>query len=74
MVDVSHDDASLVGQQNRISVDIEDIREQIECCRDDFAWKELPMTAKIRVLLQERIAQLQAEKQTKKSDSSSLDK
>ena len=49
-----------VGQRDRISVDVSDIREQIEQCRDDMAWSELPLAAKIRVLVRERIAELAA--------------
>lgn len=51
-----------VGQRDRISVDVSDIREQIEQCRDDMAWSELPLAAKIRVLVRERIAELAASK------------
>ncbi|MEP1075180.1 hypothetical protein NDI52_07210 [Leptolyngbya sp. PL-A3] len=56
-------DELLVGQRDRISVDVSDIREQIEQCRDDMAWSELPLAAKIRVLVKERLAQMEAEKQ-----------
>ena len=51
-----------VGQRDRISVDVSDIKDQIEQCRDDMAWSELPLAAKIRVLVKERLAQLEAEK------------
>ena len=51
-----------MGQRDRISVDVSDIREQIDACRDDFAWAELPLAAKIRVLLQERLEQIAAER------------
>ena len=51
-----------VGQRDRISVDVSDLREQIEQCRDDVAWSELPLAAKIRVLVKERLAQLEAGK------------
>jgi hypothetical protein len=52
-----------VSQRDRISTDVSDIREQIEQCRDDVAWSELPLAAKIRVLIKERIAQIEAEDQ-----------
>jgi hypothetical protein len=51
-----------VGQRDRISIDISDLRDRIEACRDDFAWAELPLAAKVRVLLQERLEQVEAEK------------
>jgi hypothetical protein len=51
-----------VGQRDRISVDVSDIRDQIDACRDDFAWTELPLAAKIRVLLRERLEQIASEK------------
>ncbi|HHP7246039.1 MAG TPA: hypothetical protein ACFE0H_15265 [Elainellaceae cyanobacterium] len=57
-----------VGQRDRISIDVSDIREQIEQCRDDVAWSELPLAAKIRVLIRERIAQLDEERQHTPSD------
>lgn len=47
-----------VSQRDRISVDVSDIREQVEACRDDVAWTELPLAAKLRVLIKERLAQL----------------
>lgn len=57
------DEEQLVAQRDRISVDVSDIREQIEQCRDDVAWSELPLAAKIRVLVKERLAQLELENQ-----------
>lgn len=51
-----------VGQRDRISIDVNDLREQIEQCRDDAAWSELPLAAKIRVLVKERLAEIEAEK------------
>lgn len=47
-----------MSQRDRISVDVSDIREQVETCRDDVAWTELPLAAKLRVLIKERLAQL----------------
>ena len=44
-----------MAQKDRISVDISDMRDEIESCRDDAAWAELPMSSKIRVLIRERI-------------------
>jgi hypothetical protein len=49
---------SVVAQKDRISIDVSDIREEIETCRTDAAWKELPLSAKIRVLIKERLEQI----------------
>lgn len=51
-----------MSQRDRISVDVSDIRERVEACRDDVAWTELPLAAKLRVLIRERLEQLEAEK------------
>lgn len=52
-----------MAQRDRISIDVSDIRDQVESCRDDVAWSELPLAAKLRVLIKERLAQLQEEKE-----------
>ena len=52
------DDA--VAQKDRISIDVSDLRQEIENCRSDAAWTELPLSAKIRVLIKERLEQLQS--------------
>ncbi|NEO86730.1 MAG: hypothetical protein F6J87_21100 [Spirulina sp. SIO3F2] len=49
-------------RRDRISIDVSDIREQIEQCREDVAWSELPLSAKIRVLVRERLAQIEGQK------------
>lgn len=64
-------DDELVSQRDRISVDVSDIKEQVENCRDDVAWAELPLAAKLRVLIKERLAQLEAEKKQATEDSKS---
>ena len=51
---------SVVAQKDRISIDIADIKDEIEACRNDAAWKELPLSAKIRVLVKERLEQIKA--------------
>jgi len=51
------------SQRGRISIDVSDIRQEIEQCRDDIFWSELPLSAKIRVLIKERLAQLKTENQ-----------
>jgi hypothetical protein len=50
-----------VPQRDRISVEIGDIRDRIETCRGDVAWKELPMAAKLRVLIIERLEQIESQ-------------
>ncbi|WP_143467626.1 hypothetical protein [Leptolyngbya ohadii] len=50
-----------VAQKGRIPVDINDMREEIEECRDDAAWRELPLSSKIRVLIRERLDQIKEE-------------
>lgn len=52
-----------VAQKGRIPVDVTDLRDEIETCRDDAAWSELPLAAKIRVLIRERLDQMKKEKQ-----------
>ncbi len=51
---------SVVAQKDRISIDVGDLREEIETCRNDAAWAELPLSAKIRVLIKERLEQMKA--------------
>lgn len=51
-----------VAQKGRIPVDVTDLRDEIETCRDDAAWSELPLAAKIRVLIRERLDQMKKEK------------
>ncbi|MGG6298279.1 hypothetical protein ACQ4M4_28270 [Leptolyngbya sp. AN02str] len=51
---------AVVGQKDRISIDVSDLRQEIETCRSDVAWTELPLSAKIRVLIKERLEQLQS--------------
>lgn len=52
---------SVVAQKDRISIDVSDLREDIESCRNDAAWTELPLSAKIRVLIKERLEQMKVE-------------
>lgn len=62
-VSVPYDHESLVSQRDRISVDVSDIRERVENCRNDVAWSELPLAAKLRVLIIERLAQVEKQAQ-----------
>ena len=45
-------------KQDRLTIDIGDLREDIETCRQDAAWEELSLAGKIRTLVKERIEQL----------------
>jgi hypothetical protein len=54
-------------KQDRLTIDIGDLREDIERCRQDAAWEELSLAGKIRTLIKERIEQL-LDAQAKKSD------
>lgn len=68
MDEVLSDEEFEVSQRDRISIDVSDIREQVESCRDDVAWTELPLAAKLRVLIKERLGQLEAEKARKAAE------
>lgn len=57
-----------VAQKGRIPVDINDMREEIEECRDDAAWRELPLSSKIRVLIRERLDQIKQEDEARSND------
>jgi hypothetical protein len=48
-----------MAQKDRISVDISDMKDEIQACRSDASWEELSLTGKIRTLLRERLDQLQ---------------
>jgi len=45
-------------KQDRLTIDIGDLREDIEKCRQDAAWEELSLAGKIRTLIKERMEQL----------------
>ncbi len=53
---------SAVAQKDRISIDVSDLREEIETCRKDAAWTELPLSANIRLIIKERLELFKAEK------------
>jgi hypothetical protein len=52
-----------MAQKDRISVDVSDMREEIDTCRSDVAWQELSLAGKIRTLLRERLNQMKGEKE-----------
>jgi hypothetical protein len=49
-----------VAAKDRIGVDISDIKQQIESCRNDAAWRELSLAGKVRTLTIERLEVLRA--------------
>jgi len=51
----SNDFIETMAQKDRISVDVTDIKEQVEKFRNDPAWRELSLASKIRVLVLERL-------------------
>jgi hypothetical protein len=54
---VSSTDSGKAAVTKRVSVDIEGLEKDIEACRDDPAWKQLSLAAKLRVLIEERLQQ-----------------
>jgi hypothetical protein len=63
---------SAVAQKGRISIDVTDLKEEIESCRTDAAWSELALAAKVRVLVKERLEQLKAEAQAQQETNGSV--
>jgi hypothetical protein len=59
--------SSVKSQRDRISIDVGDLREQVETCRNDVAWSELPLSAKLRVLIKERLEEMRQEQSQKKA-------
>lgn len=59
-----------VAAKDRISVDISDIKEQIEKYRNDPAWRELSMAGKIRALVIEKLEEAEKSRSTKSKDRS----
>ncbi|MEM8641301.1 MAG: hypothetical protein AAGG51_21160 [Cyanobacteria bacterium P01_G01_bin.54] len=47
---------------DRISIDIEGLRDRIESAKDDPMWQELSLAKKVRFLLQERLSHIDEEK------------
>lgn len=44
-----------MSKPDRVSIDITGLRDQIEGCQRDPIWKELTLTKKIRILVQEAL-------------------
>lgn len=53
----------LMDMANRVPIDLTDLRERIDNARSDSAWKELSLSKKARILLQERLEQIEKERQ-----------
>lgn len=56
-----------VAAKDRISVDISDIKEQVEKYRNDPAWRELSMAGKIRALVIEKLEEAEKSPSTNQS-------
>lgn len=52
---VATTDSGKAAMPKRVSVDIEGLEQDIDTCRDDPAWKQLSLAAKLRVLIEERL-------------------
>jgi hypothetical protein len=50
-----------VVANDRLTIDIGDLRDRIETCREDPSWSELGMGGKIRALLRERLDEIEEE-------------
>lgn len=48
--------------QDRVPIDLTDMRARIEDARSDLIWKELSLSKKVRILLQERLDQIEKER------------
>ena len=55
--------AKLMDMANRVPIDLTDLRERIDNARSDSAWKELSLSKKAKILLQERLEQIEKERQ-----------
>jgi ribosome-binding protein aMBF1 (putative translation factor) len=51
-----------MASRDRLTLDIADLRERIESVRGDAAWSEMSLAQKLRVLIRERLEQMEAEK------------
>jgi hypothetical protein len=62
MSELNFDEAP-VAAKDRISVDISDIKQRIEDCRNEPAWRELSLAGKLRALVIERLEELEKRKE-----------
>jgi ribosome-binding protein aMBF1 (putative translation factor) len=51
-----------MASRDRLTLDIADLRERIESVRADAAWSEMSLAQKLRVLIRERLEQMEAQK------------
>ena len=51
-----------MARKERLSIDIQDIRDRVEDCRNTAAWREMSLSQKLRVLIIERLEQIEKEK------------
>ncbi|BBD63541.1 hypothetical protein NIES2109_64160 (plasmid) [Nostoc sp. HK-01] len=54
--------------QERTSIDLSELRERIENARPDPLWKELSLSKKVRILLIERLEQIEQQKTSSTQD------
>lgn len=54
-----------MAARDRISIDVSDIKARIENCRTDPAWRELPLSGKIRALVIEKLEEIEKGKPDK---------
>lgn len=52
-----------MARKERLSIDIQDIRDRVEDCRNTAAWREMSLSQKLRVLIIERLEQIEKEKE-----------
>lgn len=57
----------LLGMADRVSIDIEGLRDRINTIRTDPAWQELSLSKKVRALLQQQLEQLEQARVDQKS-------
>ena len=51
---------------DRISIDLTSLRERVENTRNDSAWKALSLSKKVRILLEERLDEIEREAKIQK--------
>lgn len=52
---------------DRVPIDLSDLRERVESARTDVWWKELSLSKKVRMLVMERLQELELQRQAPKS-------
>lgn len=54
-----------MASRDRLTLDIGDLRDRIEGVRSDTSWAEMSLAQKLRVLIRERLEQLESETKAK---------